>query len=836
MSSQNPQHDPSGKDQSLLRQIGRNAYRVLGLPANASWRDISQRGSTLQRAAKAGIPQSSPWNLEWYCPLRQDASAVSDALAKLSNPHQRPRERLFWVAQSETFVKYIPIQGLDASIESLRDTYSSEAQHDAAVLALISCFSSDPNVTDSERWEKMLEKWVEVAASEEFWSEFFNSEESGGFDRPASFEELDELRAGSLKLLTGPIAELARDAASRGDFERCRRALGVIRGTRMPAKLVTSIEEDVLGSYEESLNRICKEINKSCWSEIQRETKWAQANEKPCLIALTRWEQEVEPRYYEFIDMSGEESVPSVRVTERYADFLSRIANAHTWAAQWAKAEDLLLLALAAFPQENPAREDIVATLQTISAAASQQRVRHAPEREASPQLSLFAETAQEETETRDEPGDNAATLRDDSDKGADEESCAITAARSLAGFCDLCHRLEVECWEPFAVSYASPDAQKLAAILVRNAYRTKVAPWLEMIQAKYRGDTHVLRPIQNAAAECLNSLAGSFLLVNDFGSAHSLAVEGLALVIDNERIESEIKDCLRRITPEQKRSTNRPGKIATRSTETYEAEGTAIDPDPPASMTFSKAKGWRSRLFRLPSVATIGFITATAGVEKRWRWRLVIVGMVIAACGTAVLRQSPSLGQHPARSSSGNGAIKAEQPPIAVPAPIQQEALREANPTELSATPPTGTNLIKRNGTNGLGKLKISNYSNQDAAVKLKAMAGDHTVLRRFVYVRAGGDLTISGIPAGMYSLQFTMGQNWDSTTRAFHEDEEFFEFGKALEFSEDRLVDNSIRYSVEEVTLHTSPTGNVPREHITSEEFANEASATTERNSGQQ
>ena len=58
----------------------------------------------------------------------------------------------------------------------------------------------------------------------------------------------------------------------------------------------------------------------------------------------------------------------------------------------------------------------------------------------------------------------------------------------------------------------------------------------------------------------------------------------------------------------------------------------------------------------------------------------------------------------------------------------------------------PNGADLVPPANSEGLGILKISNYTGHDAAVKLKTLIGRATV--RFVYVRAKSDGTISRSP----------------------------------------------------------------------------------------
>ena len=248
-----------------VQQISRNAYRILGLPAHARWNEISQRASALRRAARAGIRQPSGWNLEWYGPVEQDERSIADALGRLSNPDQRLKEKLFWVSQTDLFLGGVPNCGIQVSIQSLSELKFAESEHDAAVLALISCVSADPKIQDSERWKTMLRLWVATSASDAFWAFFVAHEEAGQFEPSSDARDFDRVRDEILSLALEPVAELLRDAISQREFDRARRGLDQIRETALPATVASSFEEDVLGPYENSFAQICKEITKACW-------------------------------------------------------------------------------------------------------------------------------------------------------------------------------------------------------------------------------------------------------------------------------------------------------------------------------------------------------------------------------------------------------------------------------------------------------------------------------------------------------------------------------------------------------------------------------------------
>jgi hypothetical protein len=290
-----------GEQSGLFQQFGQNAYRILGLPADASRRTISERAAALDRAAKVGMKrQPTPWDLEWYGPLRRDRSSLADALGRLNNPRQRLTERFFWIAQSERFVADLSPATLHTA-HSLRCSQLPADNHDAEVLGLVACFLTGTELQHDDRlvrarWGLTLGLWTVLLDSEDFWAGFRHTEESSDFEPAASPEDFEQLRADSLQLLSRPIAEMAREAASRSEFDRCGGALEIIR-TAFPSEMVSAIEESVFGPYEDNLVRNSKEITKHCWADIRQDRSSAKLNEKPCSTAVDRWKHELEPCY-----------------------------------------------------------------------------------------------------------------------------------------------------------------------------------------------------------------------------------------------------------------------------------------------------------------------------------------------------------------------------------------------------------------------------------------------------------------------------------------------------------------------------------------------------------
>lgn len=165
-----------------------------------------------------GVRRSpSPWDFEWYGQSQQDRNSIADALGRLNNSRQRLTARLFWISQSESFVADISPKTLDATIAALRSSLLPADHHDAAVLTLAACFMKDADVQDADHWRIALQMWTNLVESEEFWSGFREVEELSDFEPSASLEDFDRLKADSLQLVTEPIAQLAREAASRSE-------------------------------------------------------------------------------------------------------------------------------------------------------------------------------------------------------------------------------------------------------------------------------------------------------------------------------------------------------------------------------------------------------------------------------------------------------------------------------------------------------------------------------------------------------------------------------------------------------------------------------------------
>ncbi|MGI8841022.1 MAG: hypothetical protein ACR2F8_09640 [Caulobacteraceae bacterium] len=74
-----------------------NAYRVLGLPADAGPARIHAAEATLRRSAALGLFESHEADLPQLGPVARTDAAIRAAAGWLENPAERLHDRLFWL-------------------------------------------------------------------------------------------------------------------------------------------------------------------------------------------------------------------------------------------------------------------------------------------------------------------------------------------------------------------------------------------------------------------------------------------------------------------------------------------------------------------------------------------------------------------------------------------------------------------------------------------------------------------------------------------------------------------------------------------------------------------
>ena len=242
----------SAAEAAPFEPAARSAFRVLGLAAGASQREVSDAASSVRLALKVGVRKSFDSDLAWLGRVAREESDVRDAAGRLSEPARRAFERLFWFDAPPAVAHVSNVAELERAVSSLSPA-EDDAPRDAALLALAGLARLDPELREREAWARAFALWRRVFESEEFWSRLVAADLRGDFEQLVTYAEVRELRASAPRVVSRTLAERARDASVRADARGCGLALSLLRGAGLPPALLDEYESESLGPLEDSL-------------------------------------------------------------------------------------------------------------------------------------------------------------------------------------------------------------------------------------------------------------------------------------------------------------------------------------------------------------------------------------------------------------------------------------------------------------------------------------------------------------------------------------------------------------------------------------------------------
>ena len=384
--------------------LARSAFRVLGLAASASRREVNAAADSLRLSLKVGATRSFPADLPALGPLSRDESAVRDAVGRLADPPQRLFERLFWF--------HAPPPSAHVAANTLTIARAAEdslarggdaARHDAALLLLAGLCVADPALREREAWERAFALWADVVEGEEFWSLLVAADLKGDYEQLATFAEVRELRARAPRLVSEFLAGRAKGWAARGDFEACGRALEVLRAARLPRPLLDEYEGDILGPVEDEVESVVSSaFGEMELGKLSASAGGAEAAKDSFNRCWRKFEDDAKPALFRFARTGGVGAASVRRALAHAAAKLCELAAAYREALRPDEARAVLRQALALAPPGSAALVQVEEDMR-----ASGRAVEEGAERE-----ETYAEEVSRELRARTspEPKPSAAT------------------------------------------------------------------------------------------------------------------------------------------------------------------------------------------------------------------------------------------------------------------------------------------------------------------------------------------------------------------------------------------------------------------------------------------
>lgn len=313
-------------DRRKLLPLADNAFRVLGLSARATQKEIYASASSLRRAIKLGIEPTHASRIIWPGSYERTENSVRDALSRLADPAQRNYERLFWFFDPQHVPTELSFAALEASAERLRSESQPSTGHDLALLSLASLLQLDPDLNMADEWRRAYALWKELIEAKEFWSLLVAFDLKGDFEQTTTFGEVGNLRGRAWRLVTSPVAEIAKDGILREDLPLARRALAVLRRSELPQTLADEYENEILAPVEDEFEAVFAEAFRLYRYDVKSNQNVGERRET-CRRTLDKFEAEVKPALRKIFELAGALSPLTRRVFETAAEGLDELAD-----------------------------------------------------------------------------------------------------------------------------------------------------------------------------------------------------------------------------------------------------------------------------------------------------------------------------------------------------------------------------------------------------------------------------------------------------------------------------------------------------------------------------
>jgi rhodanese-related sulfurtransferase len=342
-------------EKRILMPLAGNAFRALGLSCHASQKEIYAAASSIRRAIKLGVERArDARHFAWLGSPDRTENGVRDALSRLADPTQRIYERFFWFfdPQEAATAAELSFATLEGSIARLRASAKPSAPHDIALLSLAALLELDPLLLLADDWRRTYALWKEVIETKDFWSLLMASDLKGDFEQVTTFGEIKSLRARAWRLVTSPVAEIAKDGILRDDQELSRRALDTLRLESLPPALAHEYENEILGPVEDKFDALFAEAFRVYRYEVKTDQTLAERR-ATCQRALEKFDAQVKPALKNIFELAGVESLVTRRVFQTAADGLDELAEGFETALETASRLKMLRRAWLLAPPES---------------------------------------------------------------------------------------------------------------------------------------------------------------------------------------------------------------------------------------------------------------------------------------------------------------------------------------------------------------------------------------------------------------------------------------------------------------------------------------------------
>ena len=313
-----------------------NAYRVLGLAADAGPARVHARATTLRRSAALGIEAPDDADLVWLGHVERSETDIRAAVGRLENPTQRLLDRLFWYHREQT-------------VDDLTDHGAGTewlAAHDAALKSLLLALAAADGEAAFPLWNQALKAWHAIVAQDGYWQQIQAIELEADFEPAALPSEVDELRERAVAIAASPLIGLGAAALETGNMVQLSRATSCLAMLSYTGAWSTLAVDEIVEPALNPFLSACASVRDQLTNSVTREAGSAAQNAEPCAAGLKRYRQEIEPSLERLLAIIPRGCDARIRVSEAAASLLAFVAAQITWTDDFITAERLYSEAL----------------------------------------------------------------------------------------------------------------------------------------------------------------------------------------------------------------------------------------------------------------------------------------------------------------------------------------------------------------------------------------------------------------------------------------------------------------------------------------------------------
>jgi rhodanese-related sulfurtransferase len=313
-------------DGRKLLPLADNAFRLLGLSSRATQKEIYASASSLRRAIKLGVAPTPAQHIPWLGSLERTENSVRAALSRLADPAQRVYERFYWFFDPQLVTSELSLPALQESVARLRAAPQPSTPHDSALVSLAGILRLDPELFYTGEWQNTYALWKELIEAKEFWSLLVAVDLKGDFEQVTTFGEVGNLRGRAWRLVTSPVAEIAKDGILRDDHLLVRRALAILRRSDLPQTLSDEYENEILAPVEDRFDVQFEEAFRAFRYYVKSNQSMSERR-ATCHGALARFDAEIKPALKKIFELAGARSPVARRMCEVAAEGLDELAD-----------------------------------------------------------------------------------------------------------------------------------------------------------------------------------------------------------------------------------------------------------------------------------------------------------------------------------------------------------------------------------------------------------------------------------------------------------------------------------------------------------------------------